>query len=225
MGEQCTEVRNVAAPIDTEPLTGVEALGAVARDDPRFPGEDPNTPIFGEMAAWISIYEELASVLRSVINRVGDSIHADVLRRDLVSIERRLLVWRRRHADRAGLTTDRTARTLAFAGRRVQLTRREAELLDFLLQHPQQKFTSKDLKVLAWQNPWLSEAQVRTYIMRLRHRLAQVELGHVIAAERNRGHGIGATPDCVGFENEMTRPPAGADSRLAAEAGSRRLKP
>jgi DNA-binding winged helix-turn-helix (wHTH) protein len=121
-----------------------------------------------------------------------------------------------------GLTTDRTARTLAFAGRRVQLTRREAELLDFLLQHPQQKFTSKDLKVLAWQNPWLSEAQVRTYIMRLRHRLAQVELGHVIAAERNRGYGIRATPDRVG---EVTRPPAGADSRLAAEAGSRRLKP
>jgi DNA-binding response OmpR family regulator len=74
----------------------------------------------------------------------------------------------------------------------LRLTRRESDLLDFLLRHPQRPFTSKQLATLAWQDSRLSGAQVRTYIMRLRTRLLEVGLGHVITVSRNRGYGINA---------------------------------
>ena len=51
----------------------------------------------------------------------------------------------------------------------------------------------KQLATLAWQNSRLSDAQVRTYIMRLRMRLQEVGLGHVITVVRNRGYGINAS--------------------------------
>lgn len=51
------------------------------------PGEDLNTIALPEVASWISIYEELASVLRSVIDR-GPA-------RDLAGSTRR--ARRRRH--------------------------------------------------------------------------------------------------------------------------------
>ena len=79
------------------------------------------------------------------------------------------------------------------AGKSLRLTRREADLLDFLLRHPRKPFTSKQLATLAWQNSRLSDAQVRTYIMRLRMRLQEVGLGHVITVVRNRGYGINAS--------------------------------
>ena len=62
-----------------------------------------------------------------------------------------------------------------------------------MLRHPRHPFTSKQLATLAWQNSRLSEAQVRTYIMRLRNRLREVGLGEVITVIRNRGYGIAAT--------------------------------
>src|SRR2546429_326627 len=69
---------------------------------------------------------------------------------------------------------------------------REARL-DFLLRPPKHPFTSSQLATLAWQNSRLSDAQVRTYIMRLRNRLREVGLEHVITVVRNRGYGVTAT--------------------------------
>ena len=43
------------------------------RDLSELPGEDLTTSALPEVAGWISIYEELASVLRSVISRANGS--------------------------------------------------------------------------------------------------------------------------------------------------------
>src|SRR5207247_11258384 len=102
----------------------------------------------------------------------------------------RLAMWRDRHAELAGVVIDRANHTLTYAGSSLKLTRREADLLDFLLRHPKRPFTSKQLATLAWQNSRLSDAQVRTYIMRLRSRLRDVGLGESITVVRNRGYGI-----------------------------------
>ena len=163
------------------------------RDLRDLPGEDITTSVLPEVAGWISIYEEMALVLRSVIGRADGSADADDLRRDLAWIEDRLAAWRDRHAELAGLAIDRTTRTLTYAGRSLRLTRREADLLDFLLRHPRRPFTSKQLATLAWQDSRLSDAQVRTYIMRLRGRLRDVGLEHVITVGRNHGYGINPT--------------------------------
>ena len=169
-------------------------LHELKRDVRGLPGEDITTSALPEVAGWISIYEELALVLRSVIERSNGDAEAYELRRDLAWMEERLATWRDRHAELAGVAIDRTTRTLTYAGRSLRLTRREADLLDFLLRHPRRPFTSKQLATLAWQNSRLSDAQVRTYIMRLRGRLRDVGLEHVISVGRNHGYGITPNP-------------------------------
>jgi DNA-binding response OmpR family regulator len=157
------------------------------------PGEDLTTSALPEVAGWIAIYEELAAVLRSVISRANGATEADQLRRNLAFIEDRLGAWRDRHAELAGVVIDRKDHTLTYGGKSLRLTRREADLLDFLLRHPKRPFTSKQLATLAWQNSRLSDAQVRTYIMRLRSRLREVGLEQVITVARNRGYGVAAS--------------------------------
>ena len=162
------------------------------RDWSELPGEDLTTSALPEVAGWISIYEELASVLRSVIARANGSPESGDLQRHLAWIEDRLAAWRDRHAELAGVAIDPKDHTLTYAGKSLRLTRREAHLLDFLLRHPRRPFTSKQLATLAWQNSRLSDAQVRTYIMRLRSRLREIGLEHVITVVRNRGYGVTA---------------------------------
>jgi DNA-binding response OmpR family regulator len=162
------------------------------RELSELPGEDLNTSALPEVAGWISIYEEMASVLRSVISRADGQPEVPELKRNLLWIEERLAAWRDRHAELAGVVIDRKNHSLTYAGQSLRLTRREADLLDFLLRHPRRPFTSKQLATLAWQNSRLSDAQVRTYIMRLRARLVEVGLGDAITVERNRGYGINA---------------------------------
>lgn len=157
------------------------------------PGEDLTTSALPEVAGWISIYEELASVLRSVITRANGTAWEE-LRGNLAWVESRLAMWRDRHAELAGVVIDRKSHTLVFAGKSLRLTRREVDLLDFMLRHPRRPFSSKQLATLAWQNSRLSDAQVRTYIMRLRGRLREIGLAHVITVVRNRGYGIAAYP-------------------------------
>lgn len=164
------------------------------------PGEDLNTSALGEVAGWIAIYEEMVSVLRSVIARANGSPQADELRSHLLWTEDRLATWRDRHAELAGVTIDRSSHTLTYAGKTLKLTRREADLLGFLLRHPKRPFTSRQLATLAWQNSRLSDAQVRTYIMRLRTRLREVGLEEVITVARNRGYGITAALGAGGSE-------------------------
>lgn len=158
-----------------------------------FPGEDLTTSALPEVAGWIAIYEELASVLRSVIARAPEAAEGEELSSHLAFVEGRLASWRDRHAELAGVVIDRKEHVLTYAGKTLHLTRREADLLDFLLRHPRRPFTSKQLATLAWQNSRLSDAQVRTYIMRLRARLREVGLEEVITVVRNRGYGITAS--------------------------------
>lgn len=160
---------------------------------PTLPGEDLSTSALPEVAGWISIYEELAGVLRSVIVRAEGTPEAADLARHLAFIDGRLSSWRDRHAELAGVVIDRKDHSLTYAGKSLRLTRREADLLDFLLRHPRRPFTSKQLATLAWQNSRLSDAQVRTYIMRLRNRLREVGLEEVITVVRNRGYGVAAS--------------------------------
>ena len=177
-------------------------LREARRDWSDLPGEDLATSALPEVAGWISIYEEMAAVLRSVIGRANGSVESEELQRNLVWIEGRLSSWRDRHAELAGVTIDRATHTLTYAGKSLRLTRREADLLDFLLRHPRRPFTSRQLATLAWQNSRLSDAQVRTYIMRLRSRLREVGLEEVITVARNLGYGIKASTGGAGFERE-----------------------
>jgi DNA-binding response OmpR family regulator len=153
------------------------------------PGENLDTPALTDVASWISIYEELGAVLRSILGRTNGHAPDGEMQKTLAWVDGRLEGWRDRHAELSGLILDRKEHTLTYAGRSVRLTRREADLLDFLLRHPKRAFTPKQLATLAWQNSRLSDAQVRTYMMRLRARLHEIGLDHVLTAVRNQGYG------------------------------------
>ncbi len=162
---------------------------ALARETERFlPGEDLANEA-EEIAGWIVIYEELASVLQAVITRSGGEAETGALRDELGWVESRLAAWRERHAEASGIVLD-GGRALTHGGKTVRLTRREVELLDFLLHHPRRHFTTKELATLAWRSPWLSDAQVRTYLMRLRRRMRDVGLDGMASLTRSRGYGI-----------------------------------
>jgi DNA-binding response OmpR family regulator len=152
------------------------------------PGEDLDTAALSEVASWIAIYEELASVLQMVVSRAPESDRASDLAANLAWIEGRLERWRERHATLAGLSIDRAEHTVTYAGRTLLLTRRETDLLGFLIEHPNRPFTCKLLASTAWNNPRLSDAQVRTYVMRLRRRLSDLGLSHAIAVVGRRGY-------------------------------------
>src|SRR5256885_14660671 len=94
------------------------------RDWSELPGEDLTTSALPEVAGGISIYEELASVLRSVISRADGTPDSVQLERHLSWIEDRLAAWRDRHAELAGVVIDAKAHTLTYAGKSVRLTRR-----------------------------------------------------------------------------------------------------
>jgi len=159
----------------------------------KLPGEDLTTPALSEVGSWISIYEELGSVLRAILSR-GDGHAGDAeMQKTLAWVDSRLEIWRDRHTELAGIRLDRQEHTLNFAGKSVPLTRREADLLDFLLRHPKRTFPPKQLATLAWQNSRLSDAQVRTYMMRLRCRLREIGLEHILSATRNQGYGVNLT--------------------------------
>jgi DNA-binding response OmpR family regulator len=160
---------------------------AIRRQFVELPGEDLGTPELAEVASWISIYEELAAVLRAVLARANGH-PVEELRQNLAWVEDRLDTWRDRHTELAGVVLDRNDHTLSFAGHSIRLTRREADLLDFMLRHPKRPFTTKQLATLAWQNSRLSDAQVRTYMMRLRRRLGELGLEVMIVVVRNRGY-------------------------------------
>src|SRR5258707_1680998 len=169
------------------------------------PGEDPATPALPEVARWIAIYEELSSVLRLVQSRLDGDPRADDFQRNLTWVEERLALWRDRHQALAGVTIDRKDHSLVFGGRYLRLTRREADLLDFLIRHPGRHFTTRQLTVLAWQNSRLSDAQVRTYMMRLRRRLREGGLESLIHNLRNRGYGAELPKPAAG---RLKPPPA-----------------
>lgn len=167
------------------------------------PGEDLSTSVLPEVAGWIVIYEELAGVLKSVVARADGQAEAEQLKADLAWVEERLATWRDRHAELAGVVINRKDHMLTYAGKTLRLTGREADLLDFLLRHPRGgPFTSQQLATLAWQNSRLSDAQVRTYIMRLRSRLREVGLEEFITVVRNRGYGVRA----IGWRAEESAP-------------------
>ncbi len=160
----------------------------------QLPGEDAGTVGIDQVASWISIYGELAKVVRSILSNADGRPESAELAQDLIWIESRLEMWRKRHAELAGLGLDRETHQLTYAGRSVRLTRRETELLDYLLQHPQRLFTTRQLASVAWQNGRLSDAQVRTYVKRLRGRLLEIGLGRVIEAVKNRGYRVAVHP-------------------------------
>ena len=81
-------------------------------------------------------------------------------------------------------------RTIRHRGQAIRLTRREAELLSFLLEHPGQRFAPRELAAKAWLSPTLSSEQVRNYVVRLRRKVSGADLPCTLVSEPGAGYSL-----------------------------------
>lgn len=160
---------------------------------PPIVGEDLGTERAVDAARWVRIYAELVALHE---DRLAETRGAAAAELELVldEVRSRLDVWRERHLALAGMDFDPYARLLNVAGRAIHLTRREAQLLDFMLERPGQFFTSEVLIRDAWEEQRLAPEQVRTYIVRLRRKLEESRAPAQLVNKPRLGYALNVEP-------------------------------
>jgi DNA-binding response OmpR family regulator len=88
----------------------------------------------------------------------------------------------------AGTTIDSESRTITRGERSAGFSKRDWELLTFLLANPGQWFTAEDLVRLAWRSTRYSTEQLRSYVLRLRRKMAPLELPFAVTSQQGRGY-------------------------------------
>jgi two-component system KDP operon response regulator KdpE len=88
----------------------------------------------------------------------------------------------------AGTTIDSESRSITRGEHSVSFSKRDWELLTFLLANPGQWFTAEDLVRLAWRSTRYSAEQLRSYVMRLRRKMAPLELPFAVTSQQGRGY-------------------------------------
>ena len=159
------------------------------------PGEDPTVSDPVELEHWVSLYEERREIWRRRLRRTRDLEARVRLNAYLAWIEKRLAFWRNRHAQCAGIWLDAATREMAGRRGRVKLTRREFELIAYLADHPGRHTPAALLVSRAWPDSDLCEEQLRTYLGRLRRKMAQAGTPARIVADRPQGYVLTADED------------------------------
>jgi DNA-binding response OmpR family regulator len=174
---------------------------AVHAGTPLIDGEDPGTLRAADARRWIEIYSRLIEFKEERLERVrartegrsdgvGLQLDEQVVEVELARLRGRLAFWQRRHAELAPVDLDDHLGIISPSGEVVPLTRREDQLLRFLLQHPGAYFDTRTLAAKAWNDPSLASEQVRTYVVRLRRRLLEAQVRCDIHSERRRGYAL-----------------------------------
>ncbi|HYM49236.1 MAG TPA: winged helix-turn-helix domain-containing protein [Candidatus Limnocylindrales bacterium] len=161
------------------------------------PGELPETSFVEDARHWVTVYSELAEFVERSLARLLEPESRRGALHDLAALERhrrhldsRLEFWQRRAWELGGIDFDAAERRLRHNGREVVLTRREAQLFTFLAGHPNQFFSAERLCAEAWHAPYLSEEQLRSYIVRLRARIRELQMPCSIRSALGRGYGL-----------------------------------
>jgi DNA-binding response OmpR family regulator len=164
------------------------------------PGEDLDRADAQDARHWIAIYSELAAFVEDTLRKTGrdhewrrplppDSELGGLLGEQR-RIGHRLTFWRSRYFELAGLEMDPVKHTVRYKENTLFLTRREYQLLSFLLERPHRSFSAEQLIALAWRKDELSPEEVRTYIGRLRKRLGQLAGPYRLITRPREGYSI-----------------------------------
>jgi hypothetical protein len=170
-------------------------------------GEDLRTEHWEDARHWLSVYADLLQFKLGLLDRVAREIPklpapAQVAAsEDLVIIEiqmegyqQRLDLWYQRIWDLQGLWIDPEGRVIRHQGKEVSLTRREHQLLSFLLNHPHRFYTAAQILDQAWADPALFSEEVRNYVLRLRKILRQLEIPAQVVNRPKRGYSLVFNP-------------------------------
>ena len=176
----------------------------VVQPDRLLEGEDPATIHKQDARHWIAIYRQMISFKDELLGRMraqADTLPAagrrDVMENDVAVIElqlkryqRRIEFWFDRQWELEGLSIDETERTIAFRERSIHLTRREYQLFSRLADGSPAFTSATQLLAEAWHDTRLPEETVRTYIVRLRRKLAALGAPAQIANRPRRGYSL-----------------------------------
>jgi DNA-binding response OmpR family regulator len=168
------------------------------------PHEDPDSDHPSDAARWIRVYRELTDLKDAVLERMGRDLRSlssdareEIARTDATLLTRqrdhyqeRLAFWYQRQWQLSKLDVDADARVLRHAGRHAELTRREVQLLQSLAAKPGKYLTAEQILRSAWGDPGLHGDEVRTYVARLRRKLARIQAPARIVNRPRRGYAL-----------------------------------
>ena len=166
-------------------------------------GEDIKTTHWEDARHWMSIYADLLEFKRGLLERIrrdlanlrpdaqkAASIDLRIIDDQMLGYQKRLDLWYKRIWDLQGLWLDPSGRMIRHKGRDISLTKREFQLLQFLLSHPHRYFTTTQILGQAWADPALFPEEVRNYIRRLRKILDELGIPVDIANKPGRGYSL-----------------------------------
>jgi Transcriptional regulatory protein, C terminal len=166
-------------------------------------GEDLGTTHWEDARHWMGVYADLLRFKVGLLERVRPElpklhpVAQQAAAADLAIIEgqmhgyqARLDLWYRRLWELQGLRLDPEGSMIRHRGREARLTRREYQLLQFLLDHPHRFFTATQLVARAWSEPSLFPEEVRNYVRRVRKILAELEIPCELVNLPGRGYSL-----------------------------------
>jgi len=145
----------------------------------------------------IAFNEELLDRVRQQIERLPKAARADFVENDVEMLEsqlqryrRRLHFWYERQWQLEGLQIDHDQRTVSYMDRTIMLTKREFQLFVLLVSRSPSFITPNRLLVEAWHDGHLPQETLRTYIARLRSKLASLGATAEIRNRPRRGYAM-----------------------------------
>ena len=176
----------------------------VAQADRLLEGEDPATSFTQDARHWIAVYRQMIAFKDELLGRIRANVKAlppsgrqDVMENDVAVIEQQLMRYRRRiefwfarQWELEGLSIDERTRTIAYRERSIHLTRREYQLFSELAGRSPAYTSATQLLAEAWHDSRLPEETVRTYIVRLRRKLAELGAPAEIANRPRYGYSL-----------------------------------
>ncbi len=166
-------------------------------------GEDLNTTHWEDARHWLSVYSDLLRFKTGLLDRVGReipklpqvaqdaaSVDIEIIRGQMHGYQARLDLWYQRLWDLQGLWVDPEGDIVRHQGQEVALTRRESQLLRFLLGHPHRYFTANQITARAWADTALFPEEVRNYVQRLRKILRQLDVPCELLNRPGRGYSL-----------------------------------
>ena len=166
-------------------------------------GEDIATTRWEDARHWMSIYADLLEFKRGILSRVhrdienlqppakkAAAVDLEIIESQMHGYQHRLDLWYRRIWELQGLWLDPTGRMVRHKGQEVALTKREFQLLQFLLDHPHRYYTTAQILGQAWADPALFPEEVRNYVRRVRKILVDLAIPVDLVNKPGRGYSL-----------------------------------
>jgi hypothetical protein len=170
---------------------------------PALEGENIETTHWEDARHWISVYSDLLRFKVGLLDRVRRDIgklspdaqraaSADlgIIEAQMEGYQGRLDLWYRRVWELQGLWLDPEGRMVRHGGQEATLTKREFQLLQFMLDHPHRFHTAEQILGAAWAEPSLYPEEVRNYIGRLRKILTRLEIPADVVNRPGKGYAV-----------------------------------